>query len=167
MECLGSILKDYAFNIKKTGGADYKESVIKTMWNIITSKKLQQHYYDNFNIIFDPFKDVHFQQARKARDTKRGLLQKDPTKRNQSSTAFTPNEYHTITNSFDEDTPAGVQQKFSSSKISMERWRSRDLHDREEFSITQLLLRQPKVAQKKLADSKWLVQNKINNANTE
>lgn len=111
VENLANILKDYAFNMKKVDGTDYKEGVIKTMWNI-TAKQLQQLYFDNYNIVFDPFKDVMFRQARNARDTKRKLLQKDPTKKKQSSKAFTPTEYQSIIQLFDEDTAAGLQKKF-------------------------------------------------------
>lgn len=59
LQHLNNILKDYTFNIKKVDGNDYKKEVITTMWNI-TAKKLQQFYFENYNIVFDPFKNLVF-----------------------------------------------------------------------------------------------------------
>lgn len=56
-EVLSNILKDWAFNMKKRNGEDYKEYVVKTMWNS-TAKMLQEKYYQEFGIIIEPFNDI-------------------------------------------------------------------------------------------------------------
>jgi hypothetical protein len=45
---LNDILKHFAFNMKRTDGQDYKESVVKTMFNV-TAKLLQELYLKKFN----------------------------------------------------------------------------------------------------------------------
>lgn len=111
IETLAKIMTDYAFNMKKQDCTEYKEGVVKTMWNI-TAKNLQKIYYNDYNVGFDLFKDIQFEKARNARDAKRKFLQRDPSKRKQSATAFTQREHLSIINLFDENTPDGLQRKF-------------------------------------------------------
>lgn len=74
VEQLSEILEDFACNMKKLNGSEYKEGVIKTQWNRI-AKMLQKKFSNEYNIVFDPFRDELFQNARSARNTKRRLLQ--------------------------------------------------------------------------------------------
>uniref|UniRef100_A0A1Y1LQA7 Uncharacterized protein n=1 Tax=Photinus pyralis TaxID=7054 RepID=A0A1Y1LQA7_PHOPY len=97
--------------MKKTDGTDYKESVVKTLWNI-TAKLLQKKYLEEFNRKIDAFKDIIFEDTRKARSAKRKLLQAIPEKRKVSSAALTRVEISKIVESFDETTPDGLQKKF-------------------------------------------------------
>lgn len=46
---LASILKDWAVNIRKKDGTEFKEATIKTMWKI-TSKLHQEKYYNEYNV---------------------------------------------------------------------------------------------------------------------
>lgn len=108
---LAVILKDYGFNMKKQNGEDYKEAVIKTMWNK-TAKLMQELYYGQFNRKFDPFNDIEFKSARDAKNTKRKLLQKEPEKRKQSSASLSKGEILDIIKLYDENTPSGLQKKF-------------------------------------------------------
>ena len=110
-EHLAFIMKDFAFNMRKIDGNDYKESVVKTIWNT-TAKLLQEKYFSEFGRSFDPFKDLLFQSARMAQDSKRKLLQATPEKRKTSSTAMTPEEYNSMCLQWDENTPTGLQKKF-------------------------------------------------------
>ena len=41
-----AILCDWAFNMKKSNGEDYKESAVKTIWNT-SAKMLQEKYFKN------------------------------------------------------------------------------------------------------------------------
>jgi hypothetical protein len=45
IEELNNILKDCGFNMKKKSGEDYKETVVKVLWNT-TAKALQEMYYN-------------------------------------------------------------------------------------------------------------------------
>jgi hypothetical protein len=108
---LNEILADWAFNMRKTNGDDYKESVIKTMWNN-TTKQVQEYYFKKWNIIFDPFKDIIFESSRKARDAKRRILQGIIEKRRESSAPFSHDDYMKILNFWKEDNPEGLQRKF-------------------------------------------------------
>ena len=108
---LGNILKDWAFNMKRKDGSDYKEGVVKTIWNV-NAKLLQEQYFKNHNRKIDPFKDLAFEGARKARSTKRKQLQLIPEKRKASSAALTRDEILKIIQNFDENTPDGLQKKF-------------------------------------------------------
>lgn len=49
-------MEDFAFNRKRWDGGDYKENIVKVMWNL-SAKQLQEIYFDNFHIKFDPFCD--------------------------------------------------------------------------------------------------------------
>lgn len=108
---LALILKDWAYNMKRKDGNDYKEAVIKTMWNK-TAKLVQELYFNKYNRSFDPFHDIEFRNARNARDAKRKILQKHPEKHKQSSVALSNTELLQIFNYWDEDTPCGLQRKF-------------------------------------------------------
>lgn len=110
-EKLALILKDWGYNMRKLDGSDYKEGVIKTIWNT-TATLLQEKFYNEFGRKFDPFKDVIFLSARKARDTKRKELQRLPEKQKVSSAAMTFEEHQAICKQWDENTPMGLQMKF-------------------------------------------------------
>jgi hypothetical protein len=53
-EELASILCDWAFNMKKNNGKDYKESAVKTIWNT-SAKMLQEKYFKDYKRVFNPF----------------------------------------------------------------------------------------------------------------
>lgn len=110
-EELASILKDWAVNMRKRDGSEFKEATIKTVWNI-TSKLLQEKYYNDYNVIIDPFKSVIFKYARNARDATRKKLQTDPSKRKMASAPLSLSEFNRIINFWDENTPEGLQRKF-------------------------------------------------------
>ncbi|KAJ3662297.1 hypothetical protein Zmor_006652 [Zophobas morio] len=97
--------------MKKGSGEDYKQTVVKTLWNTV-AKSLQEKYYKQFNLIFDPFKDIEFACARNARDAKRKELQSCLEKRKRSSASLTQDEIEKILNICNETTPNGLQRKF-------------------------------------------------------
>lgn len=110
-EMIASILKDWAFNMRKCNGENYKENVVKTMWNI-TAKQVQEKYMKEFNRVIDPFSSPIFLAARNARNSKRRELQMLPDKRKVSASAFKDNEYIAMIEAWDENTPEGLQIKF-------------------------------------------------------
>lgn len=110
VEELAVILKDWGFNMRKKDGTEYKESVVKTMWNIV-AKKLQEMYHVQHNVSFDPFKDIVFKTARDARNAKRRILQQNPIKRKVSSSALSVEEHLKMVELWDENTPEGLQKK--------------------------------------------------------
>lgn len=111
VEKIAFILKDWASNMRKKDGSFYKESVVKTMWNV-TAKLVQEKYCEDFGIVIDPFNDVRFKSARSARDATRKILQMNPEKRKESSSAFTHKELLQILKLYDENEPEGLQKKF-------------------------------------------------------
>lgn len=174
IEALAKIMEDWSYNMKKQNGEDYKEIVIKSMWNI-TAKMLQQKYNSEYNVVFDPFTDIRFKKARDARNTKRRELQAIPAQRKTSSTALSKEKIIEMIKSWDESTPAGLQKKFYQIAAYELAWRgsegSRCLiqyfkEERDsEGNLTNRLEYNPvftKTSQggnKKTADSKWLVPN--------
>lgn len=110
-EELAQILRDWAFNMRKSDGTDYKEGVVKTMWNL-TAKMVQQKYFTEFNRTIDPFKDAAFHTAVQAKNAKRRELQAIPSKRKESAAALNTEDIRKIIDSLDENTPAGLQRKF-------------------------------------------------------
>lgn len=107
---LCNMLRDYAYNMKKKDGTEYKENVIKFNWNV-TAKMLQEKFFKDYNVKIDPFSDLEFLPARQARDTKRKELQRDIDNRKKSSDAFTPEEHFQLQTYWSEDNPEGLQKK--------------------------------------------------------
>ncbi|KAJ3649712.1 hypothetical protein Zmor_021437 [Zophobas morio] len=96
-EEISNILMDYAYNMKKVDGSDYKESCVKTMWNV-TAKLVQEKFFNEYQISINPFNDLCFKKARNARDSKRRELQAQADKRKVSSVALTEEELMKIKN---------------------------------------------------------------------
>jgi hypothetical protein len=92
---LAKIMQDYAYNMKRLNGEDYKEGCVKTIWNV-AAKMFQEKFNAEYNRIIDPFGDIIFQGARVARDAKRKELQARPEKRKESATALTDVELRAI-----------------------------------------------------------------------
>jgi hypothetical protein len=69
-EQLAVILKDWGYNMPKENGQDYKETVVKTMWNV-TAKQLQEKYHAEYGREIDPFSGPKFREAREAKNFKR------------------------------------------------------------------------------------------------
>ncbi|KAJ3634725.1 hypothetical protein MTP99_007671 [Tenebrio molitor] len=171
---LANMLKDWGFNMKRKDGEDYKESVVKITWNF-TAKQLQEFYYKEHNVKFDPFADVEFSSARAARDAKRRNLQTDPKKRKLSSAAISKQEMERMVEMCDENTPTGLQKKFFLIAGYELAWRGGEagascLHHfsqekNNEGASTGRIEYNPVVTKtcqggaKKLADSKWLITN--------
>ena len=174
IEQLANILEDYAFNMKKRDGGDYKESVVKLMWNV-TAKQLQEMMFTKFKIKFNPFSDIEFTEARSARDAKRRKLQTDPSKRKASSAALSNEEYNSILNMWDEDTPEGLQRKFFHVSSRELAWRGGEgcsasvkyfVEEKDSkggftgrIEYNPLFSKTTQGGAKKLADSKWLITN--------
>lgn len=100
----------YAFNANKKDGTDYKEATLKTVWNT-TAKLVQQLHFKNFDRKINPFSDIEFKNAREARDSKRKTLQAIPKKRRVSAAAIEEDNYNNMINTWDENTPSGLQKK--------------------------------------------------------
>lgn len=110
-EELNNILKDWGFNMRKNNGEDYKETAVKTFFNI-TAKLLQEKFFNEYNRKIDPFTQIEFKGARDAKNTKRKELQKDPDKRKVSSSALSIDDIEKIVKIWNEETPEGLQRKF-------------------------------------------------------
>ncbi|XP_044744330.1 uncharacterized protein LOC123306411 [Coccinella septempunctata] len=93
--------------MRKKDGSFYKESVVKTMWNV--TAKLERKNIVKISAM-DPFNDVRFKSARGARDAARKILQMNPEKRKESSSAFTYKVLQ-ILKLYDENKPGGLQKK--------------------------------------------------------
>lgn len=111
LEELVLILKDWAVNMRKKDGTEFKEATVKTMWNV-SSKLLQEKYYKDYNIMIDPFQSIIFKPARDARDAIRKKLQANPCKRKSSSVSLNLSEVNRIIMLWDENTPEGLMRKF-------------------------------------------------------
>jgi hypothetical protein len=174
-EQLNDILKDFAFNMKRINGQDYKESVVKTMFNV-TAKQLQELYLKKFNCVINPFTDITFKGARAARDAKRRLLQGDINKRKTSSVALNKEEYSKMINVWDENCPSGLQIKFFQIVARELAWRGGEAasclvhYFNEElnnqgiptgrFQYNPIFSKTCQGGSHKLNDSKWIIQNK-------
>ncbi|KAH0812938.1 hypothetical protein GEV33_009853 [Tenebrio molitor] len=166
---LANMLKDWGFNMKRKDGEDYKESVVKITWNF-TAKQLQEFYYKEHNVKFDPFADVEFSSARAARDAKRRNLQTDPKKRKLSSAAISKQEMERMVEMCDENTPTGLQKKFFLIAGYELAWRgeagasclhhfSEEKNNEGRIEYNPVFTKTCQGGAKKLADSKWLITN--------
>lgn len=173
---IASILKSYACNMRRKDGQEYKESVIKTLWNS-AAKTIQEKFFDEYNIKFNPFADIEFKDARAARDCKRKMLQGIQDKRKVSAVAFTAEEYRKMQKVWDENTPEGLQKKFFNVVAKELAWRGNEgvfatiYHFNQETDnfgkLTNRIEYNPmfnKTNQgggKSCCDSKWLVPNLV------
>ncbi len=174
---ISNILTDWGFNMRKSDGESYKESCVKTIWNV-TAKMLQEKCLEQFNLIIDPFNDIMFKKARDARNSNRRQLQFIGNKRKSSSVSLSKSEIEQIINSWDENTPDGLQKKFFHIVAVELAWRGNEGvrcltdHFTEETEnngeLTGRIIYNPifsKTAQggsKNLTENKWLAQNKEN-----
>lgn len=174
---LNVILKSWACNMKKKDGSDYKEGVVKHMWNT-TAKMVQEMFFNKWKINVNPFSDAIFKSARDARNATRRKLQRCPEKRIINTAALTETEYLNMIQILDESTPDGLQKKFFLVASYELAWRGGEggncftYYFKEEFdnrgSRTGRIEYNPvfsKTAQggsKSLTGSKWLIENKSN-----
>lgn len=174
---IASILKSWAFNMKRKDGTDYKEAVIKTLWNNI-AKTLQEMYFKQHNLKFNPFEDIEFIEARKARDSKRKQLQGISNKRKVSAAAFTMEEHNKMQKVWDENTPEGLQKKFYIIASKELAWRGNEAVNAKTYHFqietsnrgtpTGRIIYNPIFSKtnqggnKICAENKWLVENSIN-----
>lgn len=172
---LANILQDWAVNMRKLNGEDYKDFSVKTIWNI-TAKMLQDKYFIEFGRSFNPFIDIEFKSARDARNAKRKLLQVEPKKRKQSSTSLERNEYIDIMNCCDEDTPEGLMKKFYHIASYELAWRGGEGvncqidffkpetnnygNETGRIEYNPIFSKTCQGGSQKCSDSKWLIQNK-------
>lgn len=174
---LSNILEDWAVNMRKLNGDDYKEYSVKSIWNI-TAKIIQEDYFTKYNRSFNPFEDIEFKSARDARNAKRKQLQKQQTKRRQSASAMDKSEVERMVDDCNEKTPEGLQLKFFHLVSYELAWRGGEGTNclthyfkpeiNNEGKLTGRLEYNPvftKTCQggnKKLSDSKWLIPNTSN-----
>lgn len=111
LQKVADILKDWAYNMKKRNGEDYKEYAVKSIWNS-TAKMIQEKYFNEYNIKFDPFADITFKEARDARNSKRKELQVIPEKRKVSSVALNKKDIVKMAKLWNIDNPEGLQKRF-------------------------------------------------------
>lgn len=175
-EKINDILKDWGFNMKKTDGIDYKELVVKQMWNSV-AKQIQELYFKKFQIKIDPFQDIAFADARSARDSRRRKLQLLPQFRKISSAALSKSEVHEMITLHDENTPNGLQKKFFHLAAHELAWRGGEATNclvsffKEEYDnkgahtgrieYNPVISKTAQGGSKKLTDSKWLILNKV------
>lgn len=110
LENIANILKDWAFNMRRQNGEEYKEQTVKTIWNV-TAKMCMEKYKTDYGISFNPFTQSEFKSARDAKNAKRRRLQTQPDKRKESSTFLKYNEFQNLVNHCNEDEPNGLQKK--------------------------------------------------------
>lgn len=179
VEELGLILEDFGFNMRRKDGTNYKESVVKVLWNS-TVKQLQEHFYKRYNRKFDPFSDVEFANARAARNAKRRQLQRDPFKRKVSASALSSDELQKIIELCDENTPEGLQKKLFYVASYELAWRGGEGasacieyfieetdnqgHITGRIEYNPVFSKTCQGGSKKITDSKWLIPN-LNNTN--
>lgn len=176
-EEIAKILQDWAFNMKKKNGENYKETSVKSIWNT-TALMVQEKYFKDYGIKINPFSDICFKQARNARDAKRKLLQENSEARKVSAKALTLHEIRAMANSWNEENPEGLQRKFFHVCSFELAWRGNEAVNCKvhffqdeidnEGQFTGRVEYNPvfsKTAQggsKALASSKWLVRNREN-----
>lgn len=174
---LANILTDWAYNMKKKNGEDYKDFTLKTIWNV-TSKLLMEKYQNEYNIKFNPFTDTEFKTAREAKGAKRKQLQTDPQKRKESAVSLKYNEFKNMVQNCDEETPDGLQKKLFFVLSYELAWRggegvkclisyfkddinnAGEKTDRMEYNP--IFDKTTQGGEKPCAPSKWVVKNKIN-----
>lgn len=171
---IAAILKDWAYNMKKKNGEDYKECVVKTIWNS-TAKMVQEKYFKDYKIEFNPFTDIAFREARDAKNCKRKQLQCDPDKRKVSSVAIDRKDILKMAKLWNLNEPEGLQKRFFHIASFELAWRGSEavgckiFHFKEEknqngtptgrLEYNPIFSKTCQGGSKKLADSKWLTKN--------
>lgn len=173
-EELAKMLQDWAYNMRKSDGTDYKEGTLKLIWNK-TAKMLQEIYFTQYNRKINPFCDMVFQSAVNARNAKRKELQSISSFRKISAVALTRPEIEKMAASQDEDTPDGLQRKFFHIAASELAWRGNEavfcltdyFHEEKQndgsstgrIEYNPIFTKTTQGGAHKTAESKWLVRN--------
>ena len=174
---LSSILKDWAFNMRKRNGEEYKDYTVKTIWNV-TAKLLMEKYFNEYGIKINPFEQIEFKSARDAKAAKRRNLQYSEDKRKQSAAFLTYNQLKTLIDNCDEETPGGLQKKVFFTLSYELAWRGGEggrakmVFFKEEVDISgtktgrisynPVFTKTTQGGEKKCADPKWLIKNNSN-----
>lgn len=174
---IATILEDWAYNMRKKNGENYKESVVKTLWNG-TAKLIQEKYFKDYNRKMDPFTDIEFKTARDARNCKRRELQFILEKRKSSAAALKKEEIEQMIAAWDENTPNGLQRKFYHTASYELAWRGGEAskalvqYFREEIDhygnqsgrieYNPIISKTAQGGSRRLTDSKFLTPNKNN-----
>ncbi|KAJ9584896.1 hypothetical protein L9F63_020751 [Diploptera punctata] len=174
---IANILKDWGVNMRKINGEEYKEYTLKTMWNV-TAKMIQEKYFIEHHRDFNPFIDQEFNDARRARNAKRKILQNIPEKRKVSAVTLKSDEYEAMINNCNEKTPEGLQMKFFFIASLELAWRMGEAvkclihYFQEELDHngepTGRIAYNPMFSStcqgydQKLCDTKWLIPNQVN-----
>lgn len=171
---IAMFLTDWAYNMKKVNGENYKEYTVKTMWNS-TAKMVQMKYFNEFKINFNPFTDIMFKEARDAKDAKRKQLQTIPEKRKISCVAVSQPDIIKMAKLWCEETPEGLQKKFYHIAAYELAWRGGEAanckvyHFKEEtghdgkytnrIEYNPIFSKTTQGGSKKCMNSKWLTKN--------
>lgn len=174
-EELNEILKSWAFNMRKKDGSEYKEAVIKHMWNT-TAKLLQEMFFNKWHKTVNPFSDIVFMSARNARDAARKKVQSCPEKRTSNAATFKEAEFLDMVRILDEKTPDGLQKKFFMIASYELAWRggeggkcltnyfSQEVDNKGNptgrIEYNPVFSKTAQGGAKPLSDSKWLIENK-------
>lgn len=176
---LASILKSWAFNMRKKNGEEYKEHTVKVLWNV-TAKLLMEKYFNDYKIKINPFEQIEFKAARDARNAKRRNLQGIDGKRKESAAFLTHNELKKLIEASDELTPEGLQKKvffllsYELAWRGGEGARAETTFFKEEtdnigaktgrIEYNPIFSKTTQGGARKLADSKWLVKNETDHS---
>lgn len=97
---INSLLKNFAFNIRKQNKKDYKDKSLKQMYNLLCQKIVKdvfQHQHHFLNLTSPAFSG-----AQAAIHAKRKTLQKDPPKLIQNATPMTSEEIQQLIDLYDD-----------------------------------------------------------------
>lgn len=136
---------------------------------------MQEKYFKEYNIKFDPFADIIFKEARDARNSKRKELQVIPEKRKICSVALDRKNILKMAKLWNIDEPEGLQKRFFHIASYELAWRGGEAvnckiyYFKEEkdqdgtptgrIEYNTIFSKTAQGGSKKLTDSKWLTKN--------
>jgi hypothetical protein len=120
---INSLLQNFIVNVRRKDGTDYKERVIKGLFNSLASNIIMKDVKRDQNRVISIFTDPSFEGARKARSAKRKELQKDPTRRTVNAAAIPQDDKMKMMQLYTDDTPDGLNRRYYQYASFIFQWR--------------------------------------------
>lgn len=125
-EELNQLLENFIVNVRKRDGTEYKELVIKVIFNSLASNVLMKDIKAAQKRDISIFKDDAFAGSRKAKKAKRRQLQHDPQKRTVNAAAISQEDKLKMLALYSDENPSDLNRRYYQYASFIFQWRGNE-----------------------------------------